>query len=469
MCSSDHTVSLDVPMVDRIGGQFSDGTLSRMEAEWGNVRISGVGVEDLIFDSTFVPDISQTGNPCAAGTECVPPPLGADEDHIWDAVMVYFAEHSWVQRIKCTHIANSCVDMTTGAQFNTVRDCHAEDFVSQLKGMRRYSYNVDGSMILVQGCTAESGRHDLVSGSIVTGPNVFADCHVWDTHNDIGPHHRWSTGQLFDSIEGEEMATRDRGNSGSGHGWTGGQICYWNPVVNRSPNRDSSGQMVNMQAAGASNWIVGAQLFSLDRWYLYDTTGRTTSKPVPAEPPYPYDSEDYVKGDSGLWDSIGVPVFPQSLYQAQLAARLDQPFAECLDARRVPEMTKAAAQAAADTAASDTVTAGETVAASPSRSLSVAEAEAAAMRDFGEVTANTLEAEATMAKYGVRLAEAAPVAAPAAAVHTAAAETQLPHATGMMFLLVGLALAAVAVRNARRRVPENPATGSADYGTHDQE
>lgn len=45
-------------------------------------------------------------------------------------------------------------------------------------------------------------------------------------------------------------------------------------------------------------------------------------------------------------------------------------------------------------------------------SIGVAQAEAAAKRDFGVVTVETLEAEATMAKYGVRLAEAA-VAAPA--------------------------------------------------------
>lgn len=77
-----------------------------------------------------------------------------------------------------------------------------------------------------------------------------------------------------------------------------------------------------------------------------------------------------------------------------------------------------------------------------------------------------------MAKYGVRLAETAAVIAPAAAVHTEAALPAQPPRVGGMLALAGavvLVLAAVVVRSTRKPAPETPATGSADYGTHDDE
>jgi len=45
----------------------------------------------------------------------------------------------------------------------------------------------------------------------------------------MGPHHRWSTGILLDNIKGDgQLRVQDRADSGSGHGWSGAQIMFWN-------------------------------------------------------------------------------------------------------------------------------------------------------------------------------------------------------------------------------------------------
>ena len=74
-----------------------------------------------------------------------------------------------------------------------------------------------------------------------------------------GPHERFSTGQLYDNIRtninplddnfnGGEMNVQNRGSSGSGHGWSGTQIMFWNSNATRW----------RVHAAnGAMSWAVG--------------------------------------------------------------------------------------------------------------------------------------------------------------------------------------------------------------------
>jgi len=82
---------------------------------------------------------------------------------------------------------------------------------------------------LVQNCTTRNGRHDYVDGSRTPGPSVFYNCTSTLEHADIGPHHRWSTGILIDNVTTDgQIRVQDRADSGSGHGWSGAQIMFWN-------------------------------------------------------------------------------------------------------------------------------------------------------------------------------------------------------------------------------------------------
>jgi hypothetical protein len=121
---------------------------------------------------------------------------------------------------------------------------------SIIDGGRRYSFNVDGQRSLVQNCTTRNGRHDYVNGSRTCGPNVFYNSTATLQNSDIGPHHRWSTGILFDNLTGNgSMDVQNRLDMGSGHGWSGGQIMFWNCNAARMVIQDPPGDEIN--------WAIG--------------------------------------------------------------------------------------------------------------------------------------------------------------------------------------------------------------------
>jgi hypothetical protein len=110
---------------------------------------------------------------------------------------------------------------------------------SLITGGRRYSFNNDGQMNLVMNCHASEGRHDYVTGAQVCGPNVFYNCTAEKTHADIGPHHRWAVGTLYDNIFTDgEINVQDRGNWGTGHGWAGATQVIWNCTALKAAIQD---------------------------------------------------------------------------------------------------------------------------------------------------------------------------------------------------------------------------------------
>lgn len=77
-------------------------------------------------------------------------------------------------------------------------------------------------------CQSSEGRHDYVTGARVCGPNVFYNCSASQTFADIGPHHRWAVGTLYDIlITDGEINVQDRGQMGAGHGWAGVTQVLW--------------------------------------------------------------------------------------------------------------------------------------------------------------------------------------------------------------------------------------------------
>ncbi len=279
--SSSSQLVLDVPLVHPIQSEFGGGAVYRV-AWSGGGRLANVGFEDLKLESVF-----------EAGQE------DSDEDHAFTAVELNEVEHSWVRRVQCWHFASHCVDVAANARHVTVKNCSSFDPVSLITGGRRYSFNVDGALTLVTGCTTRNGRHDYVTGSKVPGPNVFHDCRATEAHSDIGPHHRYATGLLFDRVEGGDSRVWDRGNMGSGHGWSGAFTLFWNGVARAANRADGNSANINVASpSGAVNWGVGT---------VSDTLAGT-----------------------GVFDTPGLHVFPNSLYASQLAARLRRPYEECV-------------------------------------------------------------------------------------------------------------------------------------------
>ncbi len=221
-------ITIDAPVMNALDAAWGGGAVYASTFEG---RITNVGVERLRLDSTY-----------AAGQET------SDEAHAWIGVQLEALEHAWVRDVTALHFGWAAVSVEGKARFVTVQDCEMLDPVSQITGGRRYSFNVDGQRTLVQRVRTRGGRHDFVNGAKVLGPNVFLDGVAEDTHADIGPHHRWTTGTLFDRIKGGEMAVQDRGDYGTGHGWSGAQIVFWNVEAS---------SLACERPPGAENWCIG--------------------------------------------------------------------------------------------------------------------------------------------------------------------------------------------------------------------
>lgn len=257
-----NTITIDIPIVDPI-----ETTLGGGEVFKSNItgRVSESGVENLRIESYFLNN--------------------EDESHGWIAVYLSRTENCWVRDVTAKYFGYGAVSLSGQSRFITVQDCAMIDHKSVATGGRRYSFNIEGNSTsnLFLRCKTWGGRHDLVSGSKVPGPNVFLDCASENTRDDIGPHHRWSTGQLYDNVYGGRMRVQNRGASGTGHGWSGVQTMFWNTHSYQSDVKVES-------PIGARNWGIGI----------------VGQKQVGA----------------GYWESWGTHVLPRSLYLAQLAERL---------------------------------------------------------------------------------------------------------------------------------------------------
>ena len=259
-------VFLDNPVVMAMETKYGGGALYKYTFEG---RIAESGIENLVCESVYASD--------------------TDEDHGWDAIAIDKAEHCWVKNVTARYFGYSCVNLLRNARNITVTSSHCSEHKSIITGSRRYSFNNNGQLNLFTDCHAADGRHDYVTGSLTCGPNVFVNCTAKRTHADIGPHHRWASGTLYDNIVTDgEINVQDRGNWGSGHGWAGVTQVIWNCTV-------KSAAIQNPWASG-NNYAIGLKGAKVQ--------GRLQGRP------------------DGIWEGQNQDgLMPESLYYAQLKQR----------------------------------------------------------------------------------------------------------------------------------------------------
>jgi len=235
---SGKVVTFDAPIMDPLDTNYCKSYV----VKFSSTRIEKCGVENIKFVSTYT--------------------SSTDENHGWTAIYLSNLVHGWVKNVKTYYFGYSCVDMARNSAFITVDSCYMIDPVSIITGGRRYSFNIsDGQRCLVQNCSTRNGRHDYVTGSIVSGPNVFYNCKATVQQADIGPHQRWATGILFDNITSNgEMNVQNRLIAGSGHGWSGAQVMYW--------NCKSANMVVQSPPSYHRNWAIGyiGKLTNVGQW-----------------------------------------------------------------------------------------------------------------------------------------------------------------------------------------------------------
>lgn len=259
-------VFIDNPVMMAMEKKYGGGEIYKYTFEG---RIRQVGVENLLLESEYMND--------------------EDEDHGWTGIFMNRVEDAWVRNVESRYFGFACVNLGWQSKQVTVDACRSVDPKSKITGSRRYSFNNDGQLNLVQNCYASNGRHDFVTGAKTCGPNVFYNCKAENSHADIGPHHRWSVGTLYDNVITDgEINVQDRGNWGTGHGWAGVTQVLWN----------CSASKVCVQ----SPWASGAN-------YAIGVMGEKYSGRLAARP-------------DGIWEGHNQPgIVPSSLFDQQLKAR----------------------------------------------------------------------------------------------------------------------------------------------------
>jgi len=205
-------IFIDNPVVLAMETKYGGGEIYKYSFDG---RISNVGIENLYCESEYLSDTA--------------------ENHSWDAIHFDKIENGWVKNVTAKYFAYSCVHLNAWAKNISVVDCNCFEHKSVITGGRRYSFCNEGQQNLFMNCHTTDGRHAFVTQARTCGPNVFYNCTAKRTHADIGPHHRWSSGTLYDNIVTDgEINIQDRGNYGSGHGWVGATQIVWNCTVKKA-------------------------------------------------------------------------------------------------------------------------------------------------------------------------------------------------------------------------------------------
>ena len=139
----------------------------------------------------------------------------------------------------------------------------------------------------------------VMTGARNQGPNVVLDS-LFRGNGRIQPHQRWATGLLVDNtqVPNGGIDLMNRGQMGTGHGWTMGWGVVWN---------SSASSLIIQNPPGAANWSIG-------------TTGEEQTAPMKIIGVRGRDLGPDLP--QGFIESPNHPVTPVSLYRQQLLERL---------------------------------------------------------------------------------------------------------------------------------------------------
>jgi hypothetical protein len=255
----------------------------------------------LAPDGAEVVKISESGAIEQSGIEDLN--IAAPERHVslteesFGAIRMRDLHDGWVQDV---HVENTTggVSAGSGTLRITVEDVNIQHSTTIVGAAKPADFGVDGSQVLFLRCS--SNGDDLfyvVTGARNHGPNVVLDSD-FQGNGRIQPHQRWSTGFLVDNtrVPNGGIDLMNRGEMGSGHGWTMGWGVVWNSVAE---------SFVIQNPPGSANWSIG-------------NTGLQERSAMPtfgAGPKLPNLQEGFI-------ESQDQPVLPASLYRKQLSVRL---------------------------------------------------------------------------------------------------------------------------------------------------
>ncbi|HEV2453658.1 MAG TPA: hypothetical protein VGY98_05320, partial [Verrucomicrobiae bacterium] len=204
-------------------------------------------------------------------------------------------KNSWIKDVLMSGWGNA---LSINDKWCTVQDCLYTNPATGTASAAPAAFTFGGSAAqsLFQRCASDGGYyHIMVTQAATPGPNVFLNFNCSGTHYNGGPHQRWAAGALHDNIhmapdsEGDYtpyLAINNRGNDGSGQGWSAGFSVMYNCVVPQFQFEQPE------TTTNQYNWTIGG-------------TGATAGY-----------------SDNGIYDTLGSIVTPRSLYLEQLKERL---------------------------------------------------------------------------------------------------------------------------------------------------
>jgi len=261
-------VTLDAPLMIALDENYGGGVLSRAQSR----RAVESGIESVRLVCEY-----------RKGQEF------KDVEHARSAVIFSAVENAWARDVVALHF-NLGFQVARTSMFVTIKDSAVLDPVGPVKGGYRYGFHLNGQYSLVENAHARMNRHAFSTGYRARGPNVFLNCVSEQAQADSGPHERFAIGTLYDNIADDyALVVQDRGNFGTGHGWSGAQQVFWNCDV---------AKLIIQQPPTAQNYAIGCKAKEV-------LPGRFPDR------------------QQGIVESPGLPVEPQSLYRTQLEERLN--------------------------------------------------------------------------------------------------------------------------------------------------
>ena len=288
-----NTIVIDAPIFTAVETRWGGGDIVKYNDE----RIEQAGVENLRGISEYNPSVRQVayGN---MNVETTTDPITryegneyfSDENHIANFIVISNAKNVWVRNISALHFVTSVVQSNAGSKWITVQDCESREPVSVRAGGRRFIYQMNGQLCLVQRCFSQKGRHSFVlQGSEASG-NVYFDCKAVNPYSTSEPHNRWVNGVLYDNVKAPLTA---RFWKNFIIGWAGANIVFWN----------CEGDFVVQSPPTAKNYSFGH----------IGTAAVIFNIPL----------QDY-GAPKGHIESLDTHVTPRSLYLTQLKERLGE-------------------------------------------------------------------------------------------------------------------------------------------------
>lgn len=272
-------LTLDVPLTDSYDRAF----LPPEGAEVAKIAISGLIEQDAV-ESLHI---------------AAPPRHVAFDHPLFRAIEVSGLRDGWIRDLLIDDTTEG-IDLAGDTSRITIQNVALRNSTTITSSAKPADFILRGSQALVLRCAAAGNdRFFAITGARNQGPNVVIES-TFRGDGRIQPHQRWATGFLVDSTHVPEggIDLMNRGEMGTGHGWTMGWGVVWN---------SSAASLVIQNPPGAANWSIG-------------TTGVELTAPMKIKGQRRRDAGPDLP--QGFIESPNHPVQPASLYRAQLAERL---------------------------------------------------------------------------------------------------------------------------------------------------